>query len=289
MCFLYPDFDNDYNTSDDECDDLPDEFEKNEILRNNIINWTLKYNINHLVLKGIVEIINERFDKEILPKDPRTLLKTPRMVTIVPIADEQYYWHNGIRFCLENLFSDLSNSITISLNINMDGLPIYKSSREEFWPILFNIFEMPNVAPMVAGIYSGKSKPSNVAGFLMPMVNELKSILQEGIIINDNKITVKIRCFIADSPARAFIKGIVYIYICRFYSKFVHYFTLLLSSLGVANYNGQHGCLKCTTIGEYNDVSHERIARNELTPNFVRKPTVVTTNMIHLYCSSIST
>lgn len=113
----------------------------------------------------------------------------------------------------------------------MDGLPIYKSSREEFWPILFNIFEMPNVAPMVAGIYSGKSKPLNLDGFLMPMVNELKPILQEGIIINDHKITVKIRCFIADSPARAFIKGTHMSLAYRTHNaKCIHYFTLLLLS-----------------------------------------------------------
>nr|CAI5820910.1 unnamed protein product [Callosobruchus analis] len=48
---------------------------------------------------------------------------------------------------------------------------------------------------------------------------------------NGHILQVKIRCFISDSPARAFIKG-------------------------VTNFNGQHGCLKCTTVGEYSYITH---------------------------------
>lgn len=199
-------------SSDSEFGDADDYFlddiEKNEKFRSDIIKWCLENNINHAVFKKLVEIINERFEKEILlPKDPRTLLKTDRNVAIVPIADGEYYWHNGLEFCLNSLFSNLSKPMTISLNISMDGLPIFKSSKEEFWPILFNIAELPKISPMVIGIYSGKSKVSNLDGFLTPMVNELIPILDEGLIINGYKITVKIRCFIGDSPARAMMKG----------------------------------------------------------------------------------
>lgn len=43
-------------------------------------------------------------------------------------------------------------------------------------------------------------------------------------------VPVKVRAFICDSPARALIKG-------------------------VANFNCKHGCLKCTVVGEYSQVS----------------------------------
>lgn len=89
----------------------------------------------------------------------------------------------------------------------MDGLPIYKSSKDEFWPILFNIFEMPEIKPMVIGIYCGKHKPVDLTEFLSPFVEEMKTVLENGIDINQHNISVKIRCFICDSPARAFIKG----------------------------------------------------------------------------------
>lgn len=142
-----------------------------------------------------------------LPKDPRTLLRTPRNVEISTIGENQQYWHYGLKLCLENIFSNLSQPITISLNINMDGLPVYKAARDEMWPILFNINEFPHIRPMVIGVYNGVAKASNLEKYLSPMVTELKTIMQNGLTINDNKVTVKLRCIIADSPGRAFIKG----------------------------------------------------------------------------------
>lgn len=96
---------------------------------------------------------------------------------------------------------------TISCNINMDGLPIYRSNKLEFWPILLNICELPSLRPMVIGIYCGKGKPSDLLAYLQPFVEEARILLQDGLIVNNSRITVKLRCFIYDSPARAFIKG----------------------------------------------------------------------------------
>ncbi|XP_045461545.1 uncharacterized protein LOC123671624 [Harmonia axyridis] len=168
----------------------------------------------------------------ILPHDPRTLLKTYHTIVMVKIGENGHYWHHGLQFSLQKMLTSIQNlPKKISLNISMDGLPIYKSSRSEFWPILFNIHELPEIKPMIIGIYCGKGKPSNLAEYLTPFVEEAKPILSEGLIINGNNTTVKIRCFVCDSPARAFIKG-------------------------VTNFNSKHGCLKCTTVGEYSHISH---------------------------------
>lgn len=176
-------------------------------LRTNVINWAFDNNITHNALKGIINIINDHVGNLVLPKDPRTLLNTPQNVEIQHIGGNEYYWHNGLQFCLENLLCNVSNPLTITLNINMDGLPIYKSAREELWPILFNIFEFPKVKPMVIGVWQGIGKSTNLEKYLTPMVNELKKLMEHGIVINDHKITVKLRCFICESPARAFVKG----------------------------------------------------------------------------------
>lgn len=185
---------------------VEDETTKNKNLRIAVKNWALKFNINHSALKILFEIINNRFDSNLLPQDPRTLMETPKSVEIVPCGEGKY-WHNGLKFCLENVFSNIHNPINISLNVNLDGLPIFKSAKDEFWPILANIHEFPEQKPMVIGIYSGETKPSDLDAYLMPFVNELQIILDEGICVNSHKISVKIRCFICDSPARAFIKG----------------------------------------------------------------------------------
>lgn len=108
----------------------------------------------------------------------------------------------------------IEHSLTISININIDGIPLFKSSKLQFWPILFNISEMPEIAPMTIAIFHGKTKPISLDDFLNQLVEELIDVLNHGVIINNFKIHVKLRCFICDSPARAFLKGL---YMCNWH------------------------------------------------------------------------
>lgn len=204
----------DEESADDEDGFYTNEIAKNMKLRANIVKWALENSITHNALKGITNIINNHCGSPVLSKDPRTLLRTPRDIQdIQKIGENQYYWHNGLQYCLENLLCNVSKPLTISLNINLDGLPIYKSAREELWPILFNIFEFPSVKPMIIGVYHGTSKAENLEKYISPMVSELRLLMEHGVVINSHKITVKLRCFICDSPARAFIKGQSSIYL----------------------------------------------------------------------------
>lgn len=180
----------------------------------------------------MVKIINSNLDHK-LPHDPRTIMQTPRKLNFVKIGvgvDAGLYWHQGLEFCLRNCFKNLKCSISISININIDGLPIYKSSNKTFWPVLVNIHEYTNIKPMAVGIFYGESKPENIHQYLTPFVDEISPILQNGILINGYELLVRIRCFICDSPARAFIKG-------------------------TASYNAKEGCQKCNVVGKYSHVS----------------------------------
>lgn len=67
---------------------------------------------------------------------------------------------------------------------------------------------MPDIKPMVIGIWCGIGKPSNLTEFLQPFVEDLNKIIRNGIIINDNQIELVVRCFLCDSPARSFLKGL---------------------------------------------------------------------------------
>ena len=189
------------------------EIEQNLRVRSKLKTWATSFQINQMALKELISIWNERLPN-LLPQDPRTLLKTPRIISIETIDENGHYWHQGLELCLKNYLQSVPNiPSTISLNINVDGLPIYKSSKQEFWPIISNIHELPNVKPMVIGIYSGYGKPGDVNNFLRRFVEEIKQVLENGITIkkptHECKVKVCIRCFICDSPARAFIKGII--------------------------------------------------------------------------------
>lgn len=188
------------NTSDDEQDDM-----HNINFKNDLRSWALEKNISQAALKDLLLILNKRFTN-ILPSDPRTILQTPTEICLKTIEDGEY-WHHGVIKPLSNILENCTPlPKTIHLNINLDGLPIFKSSKYEFWPILADVYELVN-GPFIIGIYFGKGKPKNLNSFLEDFVNEISTVLKEGVCIRDMNVTVKIRCFICDSPARAFIKG----------------------------------------------------------------------------------
>ena len=182
------------------------EAERNIEFRKSIRLWAVSFNVPHVALKALFQRINSRF-RNTLPQDPRTLLKTYQTVLIRKVGNGSY-WHHGFELSLRQIFAEMSDILNkISINVNMDGLPIFKSSKLELWPILFNIYEIPNIKPMIIGIYCGKGKPSDLSAYLQPFVEEAKILLEEGLHFSNKVINIKLRCFICDSPARAFIKG----------------------------------------------------------------------------------
>lgn len=172
--------------------------------------WSLHHKISHLALNDLLKILKNR-GHTYLPVDARTLLKTPRKVTITRLGTGKY-WYNGIKKSLINILGNVNESKNLVLKFNVDGLPLGNSTRNQLWPILAQIDNLPNTKPVVIAIYFGATKPICLESFLGPFVNELSDLVQNGFDLNGFTISVQIKCFIADSPARAFIKGIFFNY-----------------------------------------------------------------------------
>lgn len=73
----------------------------------------------------------------------------------------------------------------LTLNINIDGLPLFRSSNVQVWPILGIIINLFKKEPFVIGIFSGSSKPSSVDEFLSNFVEEMKSLTNSGLCIDN--------------------------------------------------------------------------------------------------------
>lgn len=111
-------------------------------------------------------------------------MKTPRKINLQRIDSDSYYWHQGLGVCPRKCFRQLSQDMTISLNLNIDGLPLHASTNKNFWPVEFNMQEHPRIGALAIGIFFGNSKPSAVSTYLRPFVGEMKAIAQDGLVIN---------------------------------------------------------------------------------------------------------
>jgi len=84
-------------------------------------------------------------------------------------------FHFGIAAGISSLDLSQFESNELKLQFNIDGLPLFKSSSVEFWPILC-LAKNTLTAPFVVGLYSGKKKPSSLNEYLDEFVRDLNSV-----------------------------------------------------------------------------------------------------------------
>lgn len=130
---------NNLNANQDTFDDLPStvnfvKYDRQKSLPDLLRTWALEYHLTQRAVSSLLKILKS-FGMHFLPKDCRTLMRTPQMIQIENTAGGQL-WYNGIRNAFGTIFSKLNSNLTIEMNINSDGLPLFKSSPIELWPIL---------------------------------------------------------------------------------------------------------------------------------------------------------
>lgn len=96
---------------------------------------------------------------------------------------------------------------------NVDGVPPFVSSGKDFWPISMRIFRLDQIKPMFVAIWYGDGKPP-LSEFLKEFINEFKLIMENGVIVGDKVVAVKLKCFSCDTPARSFLK-------CKFHAVYI--------------------------------------------------------------------
>ncbi|KAH7979526.1 hypothetical protein HPB49_009753 [Dermacentor silvarum] len=105
----------------------------------------------------------------------RTLLQTPnRILNVKELAGGKFYYFGleaGLRQTLlgcEHLPAELS------LSFNIDGLPLAKSSRDQFWIILGRIGNFEDCEAFVVSVFLGNTKPQYANEFLQCFVEKSK-------------------------------------------------------------------------------------------------------------------
>ncbi|XP_063919114.1 uncharacterized protein LOC135134383 isoform X1 [Zophobas morio] len=175
---------------------------------NKIKKWALDNNITHKAFNGLIQIIQPAFP--FLRKDARTILKTPRKVEKFPLNNGEMIYLGVERGLRKKIDGGLNyeNEI-IFLKVNVDGIPLFKSSSIEFWPILVQSDCFKNTSPFAAAIFCGRGKPSPIETFLSSFVEECLTLLSEGLTYLDKKFKIEFKFFSCDAPARSYLKCVV--------------------------------------------------------------------------------
>lgn len=74
---------------------------------------------------------------------------------------------------------------TITLHININGIPLSGSSKQELWPILAKIKELPKANVGVIGLFAGPTKPQSVHEYLKDFIEGLKLLMRDGLEYNE--------------------------------------------------------------------------------------------------------
>lgn len=215
-----------FENINEECLKTMDEiFENNDSdnkFKNFLKFWSLKFNIKNKALSELLKLLRDNGHPD-LPKDSRTLKETPREILCKDVFPGKY-WHFGIKRMVELLKKKgINYPDVLTLNVNIDGLPLYKSSKGVFWPILGKFSEIKCMKPFVIGLYFHVSKkPDSPRLFLNDFIDEMKSLA------NTSFLNTKIYpgMFIMDAPACAFVKQIV-------------------------GHNAKKACGRCEVVGEF--------------------------------------
>lgn len=134
----------------------------------------------------------------------KTKVSNTTAIVLKDISPGKYY-HFGISNGIKNHYVDDGQS-ELKLVIGIDGLPLTKSSKSTFWPILCYVRPHCN-AVFPIGIYWGNDKPNDSNDFLNDFHKEIIELINSGIDIKTQsgvlmKKKVKLDVFCCDVPAK---------------------------------------------------------------------------------------
>ena len=170
-----------------------------------------------------------RHGNEELPKTARTLQGSLREVELSTVSSMKYHYL-GLAHVTTSVVDSftktaLANVDNLVLALNIDGLPLFKSSSMCLWPILCCITNLKPCKVFPVALACVETKPKTL-DFLKDTITNMKVLLYEGLMVAGKKDMIDLSCVVCDAPARAMVKH-------------------------VKQYSGYSGCDKCNIKGLY--------------------------------------
>lgn len=239
---FYDEEDNDNNYRFNLEDDHDEDWEITETredkldrLKHNLKEIVITHSLSREVTEKLLSSLNE-YGLE-LPKTRKTLMniKKPEKGCIRNVFPG-IYMNIGIQNNLIHLDEKYFQSESVIIDVNIDGLPLYKSSQVSVWPILGFFVGEKNFPGFLIGTYCGSSHPRSPDELLLDLVQEVQMLRADGVLVSSKKIKKEfnVRVFNCDTPARAFITT-------------------------TKHHNALNGCHKCDQVGIYDREKHRTV------------------------------
>lgn len=182
-----------------------------QVLRNDLRKWAIDCNIPHSHINKLLNnVLKKNFSDLKLPADARTLLKTTRKHSIIKKNQSKHFNYFGIQqsliFLLQKHNFEITSNDKIELAINIDGVPLSKSTDSVFWPLLGSVTSISslNAEILLLGLYHGRQKPEHPDILLQDFVKECQT-LNGKICIQGVYVPFSVRMMICDMPAKSFV------------------------------------------------------------------------------------
>ncbi|VDP84692.1 unnamed protein product [Schistosoma mattheei] len=159
----------------------------------------------------ILDLFRARYPE--LPTSVRSVLRRCNGVEPENLESGTYY-HLGLKSTLLRTSENLLRKIRfteLKLQLNYDGLSLFKSSNQQLWPTPGHIRSSLVSNVFIIGIYSGEVKPYDFNDMSAALITELQELLTVGINVDKFHVhlTVKLAAVIYGAPARSNIRYVV--------------------------------------------------------------------------------
>lgn len=200
--------------------------------KNDLASWAVEYKIPLNAVNCLLSVLNKHDCFSELPKDSRTLLGTFQNKSYpIRTVEPGIYYHFGIAKGILKHSDDVTSYNDdgfLRITVGFDGLPLSRSSKSQFWPILAyirNSFTC-KVKVFPIGVYHGDAKPKESDDFILDFVNEAVDLSTNGLDISNKHFKIVFDLFCCNVPAKSFI-------------------------LKIKGHSGFSSCTRCLIEGDY--------------------------------------
>ena len=170
----------------------------------------LIYKKHNLTRDAMIDLLKFMTDRDV--DVPRSFYKFNRLTTPTDVNELSggVYSYFGLKNAIETICQHRSGVLAheflpLEVKINIDGLPLWKSSVVSAWPILavFDIHE----EPLPIAVFCGANKP-NLDEFLADLLKELHELKIHGIYFKGKHLKIVKVVFVCDAVARSYLQAI---------------------------------------------------------------------------------